>query len=196
MGDLNNAVAALRTSTASILAIAILVPGGEPAGTGCEPNEEGEVGWGIVRRKQQTADSKQQTGDSPLDIDGRKFVPAVYVYCLLFTTSMSAKLSVIFYIILCLESALCSLLPWVPQARLGWATGATTISCCTRRAKPQSLQTVVASGWDVGSDWHWSLEIGIAFWEIFHSNRPFTHFRKHRTSTLKNAVRPPQPAAC
>jgi hypothetical protein len=86
---------------------------------------------------------------------------------------MSAKLSVIFYIILCFEIGLIlTLLPWVPQGTLGilsdWGNNYFLLYAA-RKTGIYSLQSVVASGWVRGAvSGVGILNIGIAFWEIFH----------------------------
>ena len=86
---------------------------------------------------------------------------------------MSAKLSVIFYIILCFEIGLIlTLLPWVPQGTLGilsdWGNNYFLLYAA-RKTGMYGLQHVVASGWVRGAvSGVGILNIGIAFWEIFH----------------------------
>jgi len=86
---------------------------------------------------------------------------------------MSAKLSVIFYIILCFEIGLIlTLLPWVPQGTLGilsdWGNNYFLLYAA-RKTGMYCLQHVVASGWVRGAvSGVGILNIGIAFWEIFH----------------------------
>lgn len=84
---------------------------------------------------------------------------------------MSAKLSVIFYIILCLEIGIVlALLPWIPQGTLGlsdWGNNYFLVYAAHKTGM-QALQTVVASGWIRGAVTGVGiLNIGIAFWEIF-----------------------------
>jgi len=85
---------------------------------------------------------------------------------------MSAKLSVIFYIILCLEIGIVlTLLPWVPQGTLGLSDWGNNyfLLYAARKTGMQVIQTVVASGWMRGAVTGVGLlNIGIAFWEIFH----------------------------
>jgi hypothetical protein len=85
---------------------------------------------------------------------------------------MSAKLSVIFYIILCLEIGLVlTLLPWIPQGTLGLSDWGNNyfLLYAARKTGMHALQTVVASGWMRGAVTGVGLlNIGIAFWEIFH----------------------------
>jgi hypothetical protein len=85
---------------------------------------------------------------------------------------MSAKLSVIFYIILCLEIGIVlTLLPWIPQGTLGLSDWGNNyfLLYAARKTGMHALQTVVASGWIRGAVTGVGLlNIGIAFWEIFH----------------------------
>jgi hypothetical protein len=85
---------------------------------------------------------------------------------------MSAKLSVIFYIILCLEIGIVlTLLPWIPQGTLGLSDWGNNyfLLYAARKTGMHALQTIVASGWMRGAVTGVGLlNIGIAFWEIFH----------------------------
>jgi hypothetical protein len=97
------------------------------------------------------------------------------VYHSLFTiydSHMSAKLSVIFYIVLCLEIGIVlTLLPWVPQGTLGLSDWGNNyfLLYAARKTGLYGLQTVVASGWVRGAVTGVGLlNMGIAFWEIFH----------------------------
>jgi hypothetical protein len=85
---------------------------------------------------------------------------------------MSAKLSVIFYIILCLEIGIVLvLLPWIPQGTLGLSDWGNNyfLLYAARKTGLYGLQTVVASGWMRGAVTGVGLlNVGIAFWEIFH----------------------------
>src|SRR6185436_7918360 len=85
---------------------------------------------------------------------------------------MTAKLSVIFYIILCLEIGLVlTLLPWIPQGTLGLSDWGNNyfLLYAARKTGMHTLQVVVASGWIRGAVTGIGLlNIGIAFWEIFH----------------------------
>jgi hypothetical protein len=103
---------------------------------------------------------------------------------------MSAKLSVIFYIILCLEIGLVLvLLPWIPQGTLGLSDWGNNyfLLYAARKTGMHALQTVVASGWMRGAVTGVGLlNIGIAFWEIF-------HFRL-TVQTLQGSIEPPRSA--
>ncbi|HKO99210.1 MAG TPA: hypothetical protein VJU86_19580 [Pyrinomonadaceae bacterium] len=85
---------------------------------------------------------------------------------------MSAKLSVIFYIILCLEIGIVlTLLPWIPQGTLGLSEWGNNyfLLYAARKTGMYGIQTVVASGWVRGAVTGVGLlNIAIAFWEIFH----------------------------
>ncbi|HWN10575.1 MAG TPA: hypothetical protein VNO50_15145 [Pyrinomonadaceae bacterium] len=85
---------------------------------------------------------------------------------------MSAKLSVIFYIILCFEiGVVLTLLPWIPQGTLGLSDWGNNyfLLYAARKTGSYTLQTVVASGWMRGAVTGIGLlNLGIAFWEIFH----------------------------
>jgi hypothetical protein len=85
---------------------------------------------------------------------------------------MSAKLSVIFYIVLCLEIGIVlTLLPWIPQGTLGLSEWGNNyfLLYAARKTGMYTIQTVVASGWVRGAVTGVGLlNIAIAFWEIFH----------------------------
>lgn len=88
---------------------------------------------------------------------------------------MSARLSVIFYIILCIEIGLfLTVLPWWPQGMWGisdWGNNYFLLYAA-RKTGILSLQTVVASGWVRGAvSGVGLLNLGIAFWEIFNFKR-------------------------
>jgi hypothetical protein len=98
---------------------------------------------------------------------------------------MSAKLSVIFYIILCLEIGIfLTVLPWWPQGMWGLSDWGNNyfLLYAARATGSQSLQTVVASGWVRGAvSGVGLLNLGIAVWEIFHFNQTVTALR-HQTA--------------
>ncbi len=88
---------------------------------------------------------------------------------------MSAKLSVIFYIILCFEIGIfLTVLPWWPQGMWGisdWGNNYFLLYAA-RTTGIQGLQSVVASGWVRGAvSGVGILNLGIAFWEIFNFKR-------------------------
>jgi hypothetical protein len=85
---------------------------------------------------------------------------------------MSARLSVIFYIILCLEIGLVlTLMPWIPQGFFGLSDWGNNyfLLYAARKTGVYALQSMVASGWVRGAVTGVGvLNLGIAFWEIFH----------------------------
>ena len=113
---------------------------------------------------------------------------------------MSAKLSAIFYILLCLEIGIAlTLLPWIPQGFLGlplsdW--GNNYFLLYAARKAGYGLQTVIASGWVRGAVTGVGvLNLAIAFWEIFHFKQTVRALQDHAHSpeTLKtDAARPAQ----
>ena len=124
------------------------------------------------------------------------------VYHSLFTNqAMSAKLSVIFYIILCLEIGIVlALLPWVPQGTLGLSDWGNNyfLLYAARKTGMYNLQAVVASGWIRGAVTGVGLlNIGIAFWEIFHFQQTVHTLQEGTEPSYpkKNVVRPPKPSA-
>jgi hypothetical protein len=88
---------------------------------------------------------------------------------------MSAKLSVVFYIILCLEIGIfLTVLPWWPQGMWGLSDWGNNyfLLYAARKTGYQGLQTVVASGWVRGAVTGVGLlNLGIAFWEIYNFKR-------------------------
>jgi hypothetical protein len=105
---------------------------------------------------------------------------------------MSAKLSVIFYIILCLEIGIVlTVLPWWPQGMWGLSDWGNNyfLLYAAHKTGIQELQTVVASGWVRGAvSGVGLLNIGIAFWELFNFNRTVAALLQQTTA------RPDRPA--
>lgn len=103
---------------------------------------------------------------------------------------MSAKLSVIFYIILCLEIGIfLTILPWWPQGMWGLSDWGNNffLLYAARKTGIQGLQTVVASGWVRGAVTGVGLlNLGIAFWEIF-------NFKNTVRALQQQTERPSQP---
>jgi hypothetical protein len=88
---------------------------------------------------------------------------------------MSARLSVFFYIILCIEiGVFLTVFPWWPDGMLGfrdWGNNYFLLYAASKTGL-HSLQTVVASGWVRGAvSGVGLLNLGIAFWEIFNFKR-------------------------
>lgn len=85
---------------------------------------------------------------------------------------MSARLSVIFYIILCVEIGLAlTVAPWWPQGMWGLSDWGNNyfLLYAAQKTGIQGLQAVVASGWVRGAvSGIGLLNLGIAVWEIFH----------------------------
>ena len=109
---------------------------------------------------------------------------------------MSAKLSVIFYIILCLEIGIfLTVLPWWPQGMWGisdWGNNYFLVYAA-RTTGIQGLQTVVASGWVRGAvSGVGILNLGIAFWEIFNFKKTVRALQ-NQTDPIINAARPSTP---
>ena len=111
---------------------------------------------------------------------------------------MSAKLSVIFYIILCLEIGIVlTLLPWIPQGTLGLSDWGNNyfLLYAARKTSWYGLQTVVASGWMRGAVTGIGLlNIGIAFWEIFHFKQSVAALQLSTQTPVTDDVPPPPKA--
>jgi len=110
---------------------------------------------------------------------------------------MSAKLSVIFYIVLCLEIGIVlTLLPWIPQGFLGLSDWGNNyfLLFAARKTGFYGLQSVVASGWVRGAVTGLGiLNLGMAFWEIFHFKQTLNALRGSTTPAVgsrKNATPP------
>ena len=104
---------------------------------------------------------------------------------------MSAKLSVIFYIILCLEIGIfLTVAPWWPHGMWGisdWGNNYFLLYAA-RKTGIQGLQAVVASGWVRGAvSGIGLLNLGIAFWEIFNFKRTVTALQ-NETSGRKRST--------
>ena len=83
---------------------------------------------------------------------------------------MAAKLSVIFYIVLCLEVGIVlTLLPWYSAFGLSDWGDNFFLLYAAQKTGIQGLQHAVASGWIRGAVTGLGLlNLGIAFWEIAH----------------------------
>ena len=106
---------------------------------------------------------------------------------------MSAKLSVIFYIILCLEIGIfLTVAPWWPHGMWGFSDWGNNyfLVYAARTTGIQGIQTVVASGWVRGAvSGVGILNLGIAFWEIFNFKKTVRALQS-QTDPAKNAARP------
>ena len=114
---------------------------------------------------------------------------------------MSAKLSVIFYIILCIEIGIfLTVLPWWPQGMWGLSDWGNNyfLLYAARATGIQGLQSVVASGWVRGAvSGVGLLNLGIAVWEIFHFKQTVTALQAQtapRPKVTSNAAEPSTPS--
>jgi hypothetical protein len=103
---------------------------------------------------------------------------------------LSAKLSVIFYIILCLEIGIfLTVAPWWPHGMWGisdWGNNYFLLYAA-RKTGSHGLQAVVASGWVRGAvSGVGLLNLGIAFWEIFNFKRTVVALQNETSSQKKN----------
>ncbi len=104
---------------------------------------------------------------------------------------MSAKLSVIFYIILCFEIGIAlAVLPWWPHGMWGlgdWGNNYFLLYAA-RKTGLHGLQTVVASGWVRGAvSGVGLLNLGIAFWEIFNFKRTVAALQAQTAPTQRSS---------
>ena len=108
---------------------------------------------------------------------------------------MSAKLSVIFYIILCLEIGIVlTVAPWWPQGMWGLSEWGNNyfLLYAARKTGIQGLQAVVASGWMRGAvSGVGLLNVGIAFWELFNFKRTVAALQHQTVRTNKPVDRVP-----
>jgi len=107
---------------------------------------------------------------------------------------MSARISVIFYIILCLEIGIfLTVLPWWPQGMWGLSDWGNNyfLLYAARKTGYQGLQAVVASGWVRGAVTGVGLlNLGIAFWEIFNFKQTVRALQSQLANpSAKNAAR-------
>jgi hypothetical protein len=109
---------------------------------------------------------------------------------------MSARLSVIFYIILCLEIGIfLTVLPWWPQGMWGLSDWGNNyfLLYAARKTGIHGLQAVVASGWIRGAVTGVGLlNLGMAFWEIFNFKQTVQILQHQTTShnrSTKDAAR-------
>jgi hypothetical protein len=108
---------------------------------------------------------------------------------------MSAKLSVIFYIILCMEIGIAlTVAPWWPQGMWGFGDWGNNffLLYAAQKTGIHGLQAVVASGWVRGAvSGIGLLNLGIAIWEIFHFRQTVTALQNQiAPSREPDAVRP------
>ena len=105
---------------------------------------------------------------------------------------MSARLSVIFYIILCLEIGIAlTVLPWWPHGMWGlgdWGNNYFLLYAA-RKTGLNGLQTVVASGWVRGAvSGVGILNLGIAFWEMLNFKRTVAALQAQTAPPVKKDV--------
>ena len=105
---------------------------------------------------------------------------------------MSSKITVIFYIILCLEAGIVlTLLPWVHPFGLGDWGDNYFLLYASQQAGLQSLQQTVASGWVRGAvSGLGVLNLLMAFWEIAHF-RQTVRSLQHGVAATTTGNRPP-----
>jgi hypothetical protein len=108
---------------------------------------------------------------------------------------MSAKLSVIFYIILCLEIGIAlTVAPWWPPGMWGFGDWGNNyfLLYAAQKTGIQGLQAVVASGWVRGAvSGVGLLNLGIAIWEIFHFTQTVTALQSQIADPAKSDVAQP-----
>ena len=109
---------------------------------------------------------------------------------------MAARLSVIFYILLCLEVGLVlTLLPWYSPFGLGdWGSNYFLVYAA-HKIGSQGLQHAVASGWFRGAVTGLGiLNLGVAVWEIAHFNQTVRALQNDTSATTppqqNNAAQP------
>jgi hypothetical protein len=104
---------------------------------------------------------------------------------------MTAKLSVIFFIILCLEIGIfLTVAPWWPHGMWGFSDWGNNyfLLYAAHKTGIQGLQTVVASGWVRGAvSGVGLLNLGIAFWEIFNFKHTVAVLQSQTSPTKKPA---------
>lgn len=108
---------------------------------------------------------------------------------------MSAKLSVAFYIILCLEiGVVLTVAPWWPHGMAGlneWGNNYFLLYAAQKTGL-HSLQAVVASGWVRGAvSGVGLLNVGIAFWELFNFKRSVAALQQQTARPAKPVERVP-----
>ena len=107
---------------------------------------------------------------------------------------MSARLTVTFYIILCLEAGLVlTFLPWVhPFGLSDWGDNFFLIYAAQKTGL-YGLQQTIASGWVRGAVTGLGLvNFTLAFWEIANFRRTVSALDGHAAQTSPHAARPDQ----
>lgn len=109
---------------------------------------------------------------------------------------MAAKLSVVFYILLCLEVGIVlTLLPWYsPFGLSDWGDNFFLLYAAQKTGS-YSLQQAVSSGWVRGAVTGLGiLNIGVAVWEIAHFRQTVTALERGATApaaSKKDGAQPP-----
>lgn len=102
---------------------------------------------------------------------------------------MASKLSVIFYIILCLEIGIVlTIFPWIPQGVLGLSDWGNNyfLLIAAQKTGLYGLQSAVASGWVRGAvSGLGLLNIGIALWEMAHFRQTVRALQGETIAPLK-----------
>ena len=106
---------------------------------------------------------------------------------------MTAKLSVIFYILLCLEVGIVlTLLPWYSPFGLGDWGDNYFLLYAAQKTGLQGLQQAVSSGWVRGAvSGLGLLNIGVAVWEIVHFNQTVRALEAVPPTSKTNGSQPP-----
>lgn len=104
---------------------------------------------------------------------------------------MSAKLTVIFYIVLCLEAGIVlTFLPWAsPFGLSDWGNNFFLVYAAQKTGHV-AIQHAVASGWVRGAVTGLGLlNLGMAFWEMSHFRRTVDHLNAQSTGGARDASR-------
>ncbi len=97
---------------------------------------------------------------------------------------MSSKLTVIFYIILCLEAGIVlTLLPWVHPFGMGDWGDNFILLYASQKIGLQGLQHAVSSGWVRGAVTGLGvLNLAMAFWEMAHFRQTVRALQSHEST--------------
>jgi hypothetical protein len=111
---------------------------------------------------------------------------------------MSSRLSVIFYIILCLEIGIVlTVLPWVPHGWFGlsdWSNNYFLLLAAHKTG--YGLQRVVASGWVRGAvSGLGILNLGMGIWELINFRQTVRALDAESTSVESSRQKPTEPVA-
>lgn len=108
---------------------------------------------------------------------------------------MAARLTVVFYIVLCLEAGVfLTVLPWVGGGSY-WGDNYFLV-VAAQKIGVVGLQRAVASGWVRGAVTGLGLlNLAMAFWEIFHFNAAVRRLQGPERHAQLPSTQPQQPAA-